>query len=395
VRPTASAAARPLFAYIDCVRGYAVVLVITCHLTGAFAELPYPVHRLTTLGWHGVQLFFLASAVTLLMSWHHDLARFGRAPVAPFFIRRFFRIVPAYYAAAAFYAWLEPPAGAGFDPAHLFTALGFLNSWSPWLMPTEPGLWVMVPGGWSVDVEMTFYLVFPLFVVVASNLRRAALLFGLCLLVGGLANRWAASVLAAGDTPVAIDNFLYFWFPDQMAVFALGGVLYFAIGRLSEPAGAPLARLLARHGTLAPAAALALFFATAYVKLSHWTGMAPSYLPGFIVVSLCLAGFILALAAAPRSVFINPLAAAMGKASFSAYLLHFAVLQATVERFPALFHTGATGLAAIAAFAAAWLVVVPLTFAVSWISYRALELPMMRLGKVLAQTRWQQVAQAH
>src|SRR5579859_6173039 len=104
VKPAAGAGTRPLFAYIDCVRGYAVVLVITCHVTGAFAQLPYPVHRLTTLGWHGVQLFFLASAVTLLMSWHHDQARFGRAQVAPFFIRRFFRIAPAYYAAAAFYA---------------------------------------------------------------------------------------------------------------------------------------------------------------------------------------------------------------------------------------------------------------------------------------------------
>jgi peptidoglycan/LPS O-acetylase OafA/YrhL len=341
-----------------------------------------------------VQLFFLASAVTLLMSWHHDQARFGRAQVAPFFIRRFFRIAPAYYAAAAFYAWLSPPVGE-FDMPRLLASVGFLNGWSPRMMSTEPGAWYMVPGGWSVTVEVTFYLVFPLFVVLASSLRRAALLFGLCLVVGGLANRWAAGALAGGDTPAAVDNFLYFWFPNQMAVFALGGVLYFAIGRLSGPAGGILARLLARHGTVVPAAALALFFATGYLKLPHWTGLAPGCLPGFVVASLCLAGFILTLAMAPRSVFINPLATAIGKASFSAYLLHFAVLRATVERFPAFFHTGATGIAAIAAFAAAWVVVVALTFAASWVSYQALELPMMRLGKTLAQTRWQQVAQAH
>ena len=53
------------------VRGYAILLVITCHETYWFPELPYPVHRVTVLGWHGVQLFFLASAVTLMMSWQY------------------------------------------------------------------------------------------------------------------------------------------------------------------------------------------------------------------------------------------------------------------------------------------------------------------------------------
>ena len=87
--------ARPLFAYIDCVRGYAVTLVITCHLAYAFPELPWPVHRIVVSGWYGVQLFFLASALTLLMSWRHETVRLGRARIAPFFIRRFFRIAPA------------------------------------------------------------------------------------------------------------------------------------------------------------------------------------------------------------------------------------------------------------------------------------------------------------
>ena len=50
--------------YIDCVRGYAILLVITTHVTDAVPELPYPVHKITVFGWYGVQLFFLASCVT-------------------------------------------------------------------------------------------------------------------------------------------------------------------------------------------------------------------------------------------------------------------------------------------------------------------------------------------
>ncbi|HVC63521.1 MAG TPA: hypothetical protein VND19_24545 [Acetobacteraceae bacterium] len=48
--PTSVAEPKPLFAYINCIRGYAVLLVITCHLTYEFGNLPYPVHRLTVTG---------------------------------------------------------------------------------------------------------------------------------------------------------------------------------------------------------------------------------------------------------------------------------------------------------------------------------------------------------
>src|SRR6185437_8663436 len=95
------------FLYIDCVRGYAILMVITCHVTYLYPQLPYPIHRLAASGWYGVQLFFLASCVTLLMSWNGEVAKHGSVNVINFFIRRFFRIAPAYYAAAVLYYFLS------------------------------------------------------------------------------------------------------------------------------------------------------------------------------------------------------------------------------------------------------------------------------------------------
>ncbi len=129
------------------------------------------------------------------------------------------------------------------------------------------------------------------------------------------------------------------------------------------------------------ALALALFLGCAYLQLPQWTGQAPPYVPMFMVVSLCLAAFILALSQARSGRFINPIAASLGKVSFSAYLLHFAVIQLTVASHPSAFHADAVGVGAIAAFAAAWVAVVALTAAAAWCSYRALELPMMTLGR--------------
>lgn len=61
----ARAAGHPVFAYIDCLRGYAILLVITCHLTFSYPELPYPVHRLTVLGWLAVTAATCAGALPL------------------------------------------------------------------------------------------------------------------------------------------------------------------------------------------------------------------------------------------------------------------------------------------------------------------------------------------
>lgn len=388
-----SQTARPLFAYIDCVRGYAVTMVISCHLAYAFPELPYPVHRVVVLGWYGVQLFFLASALTLLMSWHYEADRLRRAPVVPFFIRRFFRIAPAYYLAAWFYALLLPPPG-GFDIGQLVSSLAFLNGWSPARMPTVNGVWNVVPGGWSVDVEVTFYLVFPLFAAWVTSVRRGLLVFVVCCAGGLVANGIAAPLFGRSDPPVAVENFLFFWFPNQMAVFALGGLLYFVQQWLAAPAAQQVAALLRSRGGWIAAAAMISVFATAFVRLPHYLDPSRPLPPGFLVVSLLLAVFILALSQVRRSLLVTPVAAALGKVSFSAYLLHYAAIEIATSH-PRLFHTDASGMAAVAAFAVAWLAVLAMTFAGAWCTYHAVERPMMALGKNLVRARWQVAAQLH
>jgi len=131
--------APPKYPFIDALRGYAVLMVITCHAGAAFPELPYPLKRVTNFGWHGVQMFFLMSCVTLLLSWQSDEAK-GRTDVISFWLRRFFRIAPLYYLAAAFYFLIEPPAG-GFDLGQLLACFTFINDWHPALVPTTADAW--------------------------------------------------------------------------------------------------------------------------------------------------------------------------------------------------------------------------------------------------------------
>jgi peptidoglycan/LPS O-acetylase OafA/YrhL len=366
--------------HIDCLRGYAVLMVITVHLRYAFPELPYPVARFASLGWHGVQLFFLVSALTLLSSWRAEVHRAGSASGTNFFIRRFLRIAPAYYTAALLYVFVHP--NFTFDSAQLATAVTFMNSWHPATMPTLENRWMVVPGGWSIGVEFSFYALFPLIASAVTSLRRAVLAVVVSVLFGLAANMWAVTYFAT--TPeVALSNFLYFWLPNQLSVFMLGMVLFYLIGDSSNLSIRVLNAIRPYRYWMA-GAAIVLFFAAALLPLSHYIGQ-PTGIPSTLFVSVPLMMFAAALASGP-TIFVNRAVQELGKVSFSGYLLHFAALD-LMDAYPTLFGLHATGLRAIVSFGLDWCALVPAVFLASYALYSAVELPGMNLAKSINKRR--------
>ena len=377
---------KPSYAYINCLRGYAILLVITSHLPYSYPELPYPVRRLSLLGMTGVQLFFLTSCVTLLMSWRGEVSRLGRADIGAFFLRRAFRIIPTYYLGGLFYLWLDPPAH-GFDLARFLTAYGFVNLWLPLTAPTM-GQWAVIPGGWSVSVEFTFYALFPLIALLVTTLRRAIVFTLVALVLAILANRAGFLLWRGAYSTNTLEGFLLFWFPNQFPIFALGTVVFFLLRPTQHIIPAWRASALA-------VVAIVAFFALAWSRFPLWTGENSWILSIDMAAALPLAVFVLALSrAAPKNLFVNPAAAFVGKISFSAYLLHFAAIELLPGRFPLLFHTHATGIAAIVAYAGGWLAVTGATCAGAFGTYHAIERPMIDFAKRLSRARRMRLAGA-
>jgi exopolysaccharide production protein ExoZ len=77
-------------AWIDALRGYAIIGVLAVHVGGV------------TEGARGVQLFFVASAIALLHSWHTH-----KDSVRRFYTRRLFRIAPMFWLAIPTFFWLS------------------------------------------------------------------------------------------------------------------------------------------------------------------------------------------------------------------------------------------------------------------------------------------------
>jgi peptidoglycan/LPS O-acetylase OafA/YrhL len=372
---------KPEYAYIDCLRGYAVLMVIVNHVTYAIPQLPWRAHQLGAFGWHGVQLFFLASCITLLMSSSYERTRMGRVSFGDFFVRRFLRIAPMYYLAALLYWVLFPSAQA--SVGKLLASFAFVNAWHP-VTTTTTGDWQVVPGGWSIGVEFTFYFLFPVFFSLITSLRRAVLAFFLALAAGAVADSLAMAPLAAAYGAVAADNFLYYWFFNQASVFALGAVAYFTIRGVEANPDWVLTRLLRRRGKWVLAASLLLLLAIALapVPFAHQLLLKP-LMPQFLAASLAFFVFILAMSQSRGSFLVNRWIAALGKVSFSAYLLHFAVIDLVMARHPDIFHTQDTGWTAIMAFLCSIVIVTGITFLVSAATYMTIEKPMMDWAKRL------------
>ena len=321
--PALRSDAKPNYLFIDCVRGYAIFLVMIVHLRYRIPEMPYPVGRTLTLGWYSVQLFFLASCVTLLMSWQYE-ARKGPPDIGHFFLRQFFRIAPAYYAAALLFFFVTPPRG-GFDPLQLLASFAFVNAWHPLTTPTVPTAWTVVPGGWNIGVEFTFYFLFPLFAAWVIKLKRAVIAVAAALVIALVLDPLVWPLAARAYGPVAADNFIYFWFPHQAVVFALGSVVFHAIVWLRRPEAAQWRADAASHGSGLIVLAILLCVGLTRLPAAPWLSRS-AVRPGDAAGRCVMAVFLLLMSEQPRGFWNNIAVAWLGQVSFSAYLLHDFVL---------------------------------------------------------------------
>ncbi|WP_394778173.1 acyltransferase family protein [Undibacterium sp.] len=360
---------------VDAFRGYAILMVMAAHSLPYVKDLIWPVKRLLLLGVYGVQLFFIASALTLLMSWARSRDNFGLRS-GKFIIRRIFRIAPLYFLAILFYWLVEQNTAKDFSVNKLAASMLFYNSWSPYLIPTVPG-WTPVPGGWSIGVEFCFYFIFPLCAIVVNNLKRSLLFIGLSL--GALL---AATIMGANLYPeISIDeraNFLYFWPPNHLIIFALGFFLYQCLKSSSIRQAIEGSRISANIATgllCIVIFGLSLYGQNKFFNLSN--GLPPTHL----LLSCALMVWSLVLICKPQGLAINRPIIALGKVSFSAYIVHFAVFKWTGEFLERIWPLSSGSLQSIAHACILIAIGAVITWYISSVTYKYIEQPFITLGK--------------
>jgi peptidoglycan/LPS O-acetylase OafA/YrhL len=210
--------------YIDALRGIAIIGVIIIHVgemqKSAFLESK------TKYGQLGVQLFFVASALTLCLSMEKRGADWSE--IKRFFIRRYFRIAPLYYIGILIYfainlllADLQMPNGlTNYTVAGILTNAFFIHGFVPAYNNN------IIPGGWSIGTEMAFYLVFPMLFKWLNNKTG---LYLLTVLIGYVALSLLIIVMLHRYyhlTFIYNNKFYYNNLFNQLTVFLWGFLLY-------------------------------------------------------------------------------------------------------------------------------------------------------------------------
>lgn len=335
--------------YLDALRGYAILGVIAIHVVQRSPGLPLALGRFLFSGQQGVQLFFMVSAVTLLHSWTERNDGAG-----PFYLRRLFRIGPMWY--LAILAWtilrLVAPYASGFahqilPASHLLLTATYLHIWFPETIND------VVPGGWSIGNEATFYLIFPLLALLLAGPWRAAAFVLAAIGVSYVFGTWLHPQLTGSPNEDAA--FLYFWFPNQLPAFAFG-ILTFHLIRTWHPP-----RWLAELCVFAALAAIVLV-----PTLTPWNG---PIVYGWIFMPL-----IFGLAHGGGFYLVNGVLRWVGQRSYSAYFWHLGLL-GLLSSLPAP--------DPYVGFALKYAALLAITLALSHVTYRWIELPGIRLGKRL------------
>lgn len=333
------------FAYIDALRGYAILGVMVTHVGGA-----YGFSQATGWGARGVQLFFVVSAFTLALSWSTRTDG-----VAAFYVRRLFRIVPMFWLAIGYFLWLGASAG----PLQLATAITLTHGLRP------DTLDAIVPGGWSIADEVMFYWLFPIFALLLTSVWRAALALVLAFMAASWWYSEARGLLPSLFPSFPINQMLvfgYLAFPIQLAAFA-AGFLAFNLMRLRwRPHAAAL--------ELGLVAALCWLAWTLYSDVHNVPLMSVIFGAVVALMALGVGGYL-----------VNRVVRHIGKVSYSAYFIHIAVVHYT--------HLAAPSPVTPAGAVLAFLFVVPVTIALASVTYYAIERPMIRLGARLVRYHWQ------
>jgi peptidoglycan/LPS O-acetylase OafA/YrhL len=362
-------------AYIDSLRGIAFLLVLCTHAAGCVGA--FAGDWVFASGVFGVELFFLASAITLCYS-SSKRSGHDRYPWLAFALRRFFRIAPLFWLAMIFYwtvphTWPEFMHQTGPDspirPFHFFLTATFLHGWRPDTLNS------IVPGGWSIAVEMTFYLIFPLCFTYLNSMKRAVFAVIVSLLVARLGMLALQSYLLNylwHDTD-RDDFFVTHYFISQLPTFLIGIA---AFHFLRSGPGIQL--------TKSPAMSRMLFALCVFAYPGQLNGD-HNIIPRHLTIVFLLAGMIVAISSNSITGLVNPIFGYIGKISYSCYLVHFACLVEVLKLFgfgiETHVHDAGSSLHNLINFAKIWCATLALTVIAATITFHCIEQPGIALGR--------------
>lgn len=147
---------------LDTLRAIAIALVFMYHYM-VFVSRETTFGWLSTVGWVGVDLFFVLSGYLIANQIFSGLAKGHQLSLPAFYARRALRTLPVFWVVLALY-FAFPTVMGGKAPPPLWTFLTFTQN-----INLQPG--TAFSHAWSLCIEEQFYVLLPLVLVAGIRLR--------------------------------------------------------------------------------------------------------------------------------------------------------------------------------------------------------------------------------
>jgi len=241
--------------FLDGLRTIAILLVVNLHFSAGFAELHgnnfYSTLPFVINGWCGVDLFFVLSGWLVGGLYWRERLSFGNVQIVGFWIRRWMRTLPPYFA-ALLVSWLGVLflRRQSFDFGYVFFVQNYYTHIPFFLV------------SWSLCVEEHFYLLTPLLLLAWQRTKKINSAWFIAALVIAPISRF----LIYGD-----DYSLYFKTATHLRMDGLILGLWLSYLAVEEPRCFQRLVHLSRHGIVVGAGLLVfLVFAGGVLEYTLW-----------------------------------------------------------------------------------------------------------------------------
>lgn len=349
---------------VDALRGIAATYVVVYHMK----LIPKP--NLAVPDWldlfvggggSGVTLFFVVSAFSLYYTMPARLKE--ERPNLSFYMHRFFRIAPLFYLmmfltlVRDYYAF-----SVVHGPLEILSNLLFVFN----LIPGKQVGFVWA--SWTIGVEMLFYLAFPFIYYSVRDIWAA-----LALLLGTVLLFMFARILITHSvgTVEQQQSYVQWTVFRHLPLFICGIVTFFIAEKMTlmedERKKSVFGLIFILSAFLLYASMLGGRLPQIFPDVYYWQG---------IVYALLVLGCLLN----PLPLIVNRLTGFLGKLSYSIYLIH-----PSIVFFMAPLYREIYGMApnVFTAFTACFLLTMCVVVVLSYVTYRFVEEPGIRLGKRL------------